>query len=135
MIQTQTAGFLPKEWSAAQTMVSGAVQPTKTIQGGHYMANFTLTHFEHNSEHYLREIAKTYTVDVIRIKPGETVSSAQVFRAIKDANINYQVYELGHCRASEIKSMAEGSLSKKTLDFLSLTMPNRTLPIPPNPIT
>jgi hypothetical protein len=123
MISTKTAGFLPKEWSAAETMVSGAVQPTKTIPGGHYMANFSLTHFEHNSEPYLREIAKTYTVDVIRIKPGETVSSAQIFQGLKDANINYQLYELGHCRASEMK------------DFLNLGIPNRPLPKPSNPIT
>lgn len=123
MLATQSPGFLAEEWSAAETITSGAVRPTKTIEGGHYMANFSLTNFQWNSENYLKAVSSHYAVDIISIKPGEVVSSAEIFRTLKDNNIAYDVFELGHCRASEIK------------DFLRIPMPDREIPRVSNPIT
>jgi len=115
-------GAASREWLGVKAIISGDIKPTKVVEGNHYSANYKLSHFESNSEDYLKQIVSRKTIDIIRIKPGDinNTSLNTILKTLSQNGHNYKSIEGGFCRASEILTMIKQDLN---IDLL----PNRLI--------
>ncbi|AIZ33404.1 RHS repeat-associated core domain-containing protein [Pseudomonas parafulva] len=106
-LQRSANGMLVKEWRPAHLIAAGKAKTLriKDMEGGKLTANYSLSHFEHNSVEHLELIAKSYSVDVLMVKKGNELSLDKIWGKFESSGIAYSHHEAGFCRSSMLKQL------------------------------